>query len=179
MTKEEAKRKVKGYLTDILPSDCSDEIDEIMKALEQTELNPSYNSIKTELDCISRTELIQKLNAWDSKAHSIPNYAWKVIREMPSVTPTSDDIKEAYLKGYDYGVKDWFKSKTQPCDDCIRELIREFDNKHPALFADYMREFNNHPIAEIIEYMWDMYDLLEDIKYRLPDNGGGEDGDSN
>lgn len=63
----------------------------------------------------------------------------------------------------------------QPSEDCIKELIREFDNKHPAVFADYMREFNNHPISEIIEYMWDMHDLLEDIKYRLPDNGGGED----
>lgn len=58
-------------------------------------------------------------------------------------------------------------------DNCIRELIREFDNKHPALFADYMREFNNHPISEIIKYMWDMHDLIEDIKYRLPDDGGG------
>ena len=63
----------------------------------------------------------------------------------------------------------------QPYEDCIRELIREFDNKHPALFADYMREFNNHPISEIIEYMWDMHDLIEDIKYRLPNEGGEEE----
>lgn len=27
--------------------------------------------------------------------------------------------KDAYIQGYDYGVKDWFKSKSQPCDDCI------------------------------------------------------------
>ena len=53
----------------------------------------------------------------------------------------------------------------QPCDDCIRELIREFDKKHPA-FAGYMQEFNNHSILEIIEYMWDMHDLIEDIEYR-------------
>jgi hypothetical protein len=63
----------------------------------------------------------------------------------------------------------------QSCEDCITELIREFDNKHPALFADYMREFNNHPISEIIEYMWDMHDLIEDIKYRLPNEGGEEE----
>ena len=102
----------------------------------------------------------------------------ELINAVKNGTPLeaqpTDEIKEAYLKGYDYGVKDWFKSKTQPCEDCIRELIREFDNKHPAVFADYIREFNNHPIAEIIEYMWDMHDLLEDIEYRLPDNGGGE-----
>ncbi len=62
----------------------------------------------------------------------------------------------------------------ETCEDCIREIIREFDNKHPVLFADYMREFNNHPIAEIIEYMWDMHDLIEDIKYRLPNKDGAE-----
>ena len=27
--------------------------------------------------------------------------------------------KEAYIQGYDYGVKDWFKSKSQPCEDAI------------------------------------------------------------
>lgn len=69
---------------------------------------PVKPQIESSEDCINRTELTQKLNAWDSKAHGIPNYAWKVIREMPSVTPTNEDIKEAYLKGYDYGVKDWF-----------------------------------------------------------------------
>lgn len=68
---------------------------------------------------------------------------------------------------------EWFEE--QPSEDYIRELIREFDNKHPAVFADYMREFNNHPISEIIEYMWDMHDLLEDIKYRLPDDGDEAD----
>lgn len=66
----------------------------------------------------------------------------------------------------------------QPCDDCIRELIREFDNKHLALFDDYMEGFNEHTISEIIDYMWDMHNLIEDIKYRLPDESGGEDEDS-
>ncbi len=35
MTNEKALIKVKGYLTDYLPLDCADEIDEIIKALEQ------------------------------------------------------------------------------------------------------------------------------------------------
>jgi hypothetical protein len=30
-----------------------------------------------------------------------------------------DAEREAYIKGYDYGVKDWFKSKTQPCENCV------------------------------------------------------------
>lgn len=70
----------------------------------------------------------------------------------------------------------WLKEIKAYKDEChIRELIREFDNKHPELFSDYMREFNNHPISEIIEYMWDMHDLIEDIKYRLPNEGGVEE----
>ena len=28
-------------------------------------------------------------------------------------------IKEAYEKGFEYGVKDWFKAKTEPCEDAI------------------------------------------------------------
>ena len=42
-----------------------------------------------------------------------------MYNELPSVTPSNEDIREAYIKGYDYGVKDWFKSKTQPSEDCI------------------------------------------------------------
>lgn len=33
---------------------------------------------------IKKEDLIRKLNAWDSKAHGIPNYAWKVINELPT-----------------------------------------------------------------------------------------------
>lgn len=57
----------------------------------------------------------------------------------------------------------------QPCGDCVRELMREFDKKHHTSFVGYMQEFNNHSISEIIEYMWDMHELIEDIEYRLPD----------
>ena len=35
MTRDEALRRVKGYLTDYLPIDCSEELEEIVKALEQ------------------------------------------------------------------------------------------------------------------------------------------------
>ena len=40
MTKEEALKKVKGYLTDYLPLEDADEIDEIIEALMQ---QPSEN----------------------------------------------------------------------------------------------------------------------------------------
>ena len=35
MTREEALRRVKGYLTDIIPAEDYSEVEEIMKALEQ------------------------------------------------------------------------------------------------------------------------------------------------
>lgn len=35
MTREEAIKRVKGYLTDCLPADCYGEVEEIIKALEQ------------------------------------------------------------------------------------------------------------------------------------------------
>lgn len=38
-------------------------------------------------DAISRTDLIRKLKAWDAKANGIPNYAWSVINELPSIAP--------------------------------------------------------------------------------------------
>ena len=93
---------------------------------ELASVTPSYNSIKTELkpceDCISR-EAVDKLSRdlvhiTRDKADFLCNF-WEGLKTLPPVTPTNEDIKEAYLKGYDYGVKDWLKSKTQPCEDCI------------------------------------------------------------
>ena len=35
MTREEAIKRVKGYLTDCLPTDCYEEVEEVINALEQ------------------------------------------------------------------------------------------------------------------------------------------------
>ena len=46
MTKEEALSKVKGYLTDYLPSEDYEEIEEIVKALDQEpRINESYHPV--------------------------------------------------------------------------------------------------------------------------------------
>lgn len=59
------------------------------------------------------------------------------VKTMPPVTPTSENIKEAYLKGYDYGVKDWFRSKTQPCEDCIsREAVIRLVEQYPNIIGN-------------------------------------------
>lgn len=138
-------------------------------------------------DCISRKAAI---NAFERFIHELGikdepyNYGEMAlsVQNVPSVTPKFTDteiqkmqeLEQAQLeKAYELG-----KAEIQPSEDYIRELIREFDNKHPALFANYMREFNNHPISEIIEYMWDMHDLIEDIKYRLPNEDEEESEDA-
>ena len=32
-------------------------------------------------------------------------------------------VREAYINGFDYGVKDWFTAKTQPCDAVSRDMV--------------------------------------------------------
>ena len=46
MLKEEAIKRVKGYLTDYLPADCYGEIEEIIDALEQ---EPTWTPVSKEL----------------------------------------------------------------------------------------------------------------------------------
>jgi hypothetical protein len=75
-------------------------LDMAIKALEQTELNPSYNSVKSELnpceDYISRTELLSRIDAerkhlldikMDGAEHVIVHHARRIIEDMPSLTP--------------------------------------------------------------------------------------------
>lgn len=90
-------------------------------------VTPRTNLAEIPQDCISRTELIQKLNGWDSKAHGIPNYAWKVIREMPSVTP-----------------------QIEPCEDAIsRQAVLKELGSEPMCWTDSDAE-----IQEINDYRW-------------------------
>lgn len=76
-------------------------------------------------DAVSRGEALKQIDAILKQYHDmgmntaeiIVSHTRDIIEKLPSIIPC--DAREAYLKGYDYGVKDWFKSKTQPCDDCI------------------------------------------------------------
>ena len=50
MTREEAIKRVKGYLTDCLPTDCYGEIEEIIEALEQ---EPILDKIRAEIKALT------------------------------------------------------------------------------------------------------------------------------
>lgn len=51
MTREEALRKVKGYLTDCLPADCYGEVEEIIEALKE---EPVLDKIEKEINSPNR-----------------------------------------------------------------------------------------------------------------------------
>ena len=112
----EVLKELKVYAED-LPHYSSDEvaeaIDMAFKALEQ----------QTADDCISRQEVLCQLNTlivhldgYHQNNQAINN-AMAEVMNLPSVTPSDKALKEAYLKGYDYGVKDWFASKTKEGSD--------------------------------------------------------------
>ncbi len=56
-------------------------LDMAIEALEQTELEPSYNSIKTELDCISREAVLDIIN------NPLNIRLDEIIKKLPLVTP--------------------------------------------------------------------------------------------
>ena len=82
MTKEEALKKVKGYLTDYLPLEDADEIDEIIEALEQTSE-----------DCISRDDVFETYKVLYDVFDDNPNICNELhkvyvkLNKLPSVTP--------------------------------------------------------------------------------------------
>ena len=90
MTKEEALRRVKGYLTDYIPADNYEEVEEIIGALEQ---EPSP-------DCISRQEpcedAVSREEVLNLPRKTLKNYFGEVVgdmiyvrdvMELPPVTP--------------------------------------------------------------------------------------------
>ena len=118
-------------------------------------------------DCISRQAVIDyaKDTCLDLDKYEDTEVFCDEIKAMPPVTPTSKDIKEAYLKGYDYGVKDWFKSKTQPCEDCIsREEVRIIlSNEVFELMKLHTVNPEDNPKADAMAYgvNWSLNTLME------------------
>lgn len=130
-------------------------------------------------DCIRRDDVdayIAKLMSgylYDEERTRLEEFS-AYLWELPSVTPTSEAIKEAYLKGYDYGVKDWFKSKTQPCEDCISRsnLLKEIENGIKA--GNYEEGY------ETFAHINNMDDCVDCVRYAdtiIESDGGREDED--
>ena len=93
MTNEEAIEILKyqrGYFCDFKGCQEQQAYAMAIKALEQTELNPSYNGVKSELkpceDCISRAEAIKIFGEVHPLDYNKQSYIAR-IQNLPSVTP--------------------------------------------------------------------------------------------
>ena len=142
MTNEEAKEHLKDILDDVPNDKCIDWIEALDMAIKALEQQPCE-------DCISRTEVIDIINfedkwLFDAKSH---NADTKIafsglksrVKDLPSVTPSDKALKEAYDKGFEYGVKEWFASKTKPYEEIIKRIEQVRDNDKNAGEYPYNR----------------------------------------
>lgn len=122
ITKEEALKKVKGYLTDYLPLEDADEIDEIIEAL---------NSQSSD-DCISRAKALEMLGDepenWtdtEREIQEVNDYRWfkSILEELPPVTPQSKMGKWIIIDDCEH-----FIAK---CSECGRIEDSRMINKYP------------------------------------------------
>lgn len=104
-------------------------------------------------DAISREDTINKIEEWADGFEDGEYFSGKsvadairacggIVAELPSVTPSHEDLKEAYINGYDYGVKDWFKAKTDKPDikaEIIKRIEQVRDNDKNAGEYPYNR----------------------------------------
>lgn len=153
MTTQEAKKIIKQFRD--RQGNSSDDVeafDMAINALEQTELNPSYNGVKTELkpceDCISRKRVIMLIDEAAEKypykiiglpdTYSNYNQGWTDACDwlyaniesdnLPSVTPkfTDDEIQKMQELEQAQLEKAYELGKVemQPSEDCVsREIL--------------------------------------------------------
>lgn len=123
--------------------DRKEALDLAIKALEQTELNPSYNGVKTELeDCISREETIE----WLKKVTVTDGITFKTgfeqilydIEQMPSVTPqqkaTGSWVEKQVVDNEEVEIEQWQSARCSKCD-----------KYHTTPYSYYFDDYNYCP----------------------------------
>lgn len=110
MTREDAINRVQGYLTDYLPIEDYEEVEEIVKALEQESCE----------DAISRQAVLNTLDSTNNfldETRTVENYKTlleECYKNLPSVTPAP---KKCHNVNTNYGECDQFV-----CSNCSIEL---------------------------------------------------------
>lgn len=75
----------------------------------------NFETQPTDADCISRAELLARIDAerkhlldikMDGAEHIIVHHARRIIEDMPSITPTISDVENNYNIGYNCGYAD-------------------------------------------------------------------------
>lgn len=107
MTKEEAWRKVKGYLYDALDGETADEL---IKVLEE----PCDN-------CVSRQEVLEQINCWiDSGDYRYTNATDYLRRRINYLSPVTPQQKIGHWV-YDEVCSDWYDT-VYKCSCCERRI---------------------------------------------------------
>ena len=87
-------------------------------------------------ELIDRQKLIVKLKAWDAHTNGIPNYAWKVINELPPVEPKQEGMT---VEEYRQRMMDAFHNAD--CDELIALVVlpseKEFEHLEWLLEKHY------------------------------------------
>lgn len=141
MTNKEAIKNIREhcYFSNLVPT-AREALEIAIKALEQEEAREHMDMLIAHKDKALETHSYFK--RCDSCIHSEEQdgcSCYECIKNMADnfeAQPT-DEIKEAYLKGYEYGVKDWFKSKTQPTEAVSREAVEEITFQEPSYTDPY------------------------------------------
>ena len=105
----------------------------IRHRVEEQQLSEDGEKIRISEVCINRDELYKALDELKTicgtgtveKAVTENNIywaKWKIDKLL------SDALPKAYDRGYDYGVKDWFASKTKPYEEIISRIEQVRDN---------------------------------------------------
>ena len=120
MTAEEAIRKVKGYLTDYLPRDCADEIDEIINALKSHPTDAKKTIIKSALKYLVKMQIDQGGVGFAVDNDPDHDCCWDDVLAWIEAQPTEmRDATEEERKS----VKDYVESISKPTGIRFEDLI--------------------------------------------------------
>ena len=104
-------------------------------------------------DFINRKILIRKLEAWDCKSHGIPNYAWRVIREMPTA-----DVRENKHAEWIKDDEECFCSNCKSTLPCyVLAMFYNFcptcgaDMRKPPIWHEKLKEYGNEVMRGLQE----------------------------
>jgi DNA-directed RNA polymerase subunit RPC12/RpoP len=142
MTHEEALCKVKGYLTDIIPTEDYSEVEEIIKALKQQPCR-DMEEIREVMSCDADAETKCKMISYILTAK--PHYFEK--QTVQDKQAESEKYQKAFEDGYANGyAQARFDYEQEPCDDAISRqavlniLFYKSDNNGEVRLSKELRD---------------------------------------
>ncbi len=122
MTKEGALLKVKGYLTDLLPSEGYDEVEEIIKALKQTD---TLDEIRAEIEeKYGHCDICEYFEDYDYEDNNISEYRYVAnVKDILQIIDKYKADKKDCTTCIGFGDNDYAQSF---CHDCIKDIQNHY-----------------------------------------------------